>query len=258
MKTTPKSYPLYPNLGYWFLLIILLVFGGFYHTYFSVFFEPKATIIHVHFGLMAVWVIMLIVQPFLIKYKKKVLHRRVGKASYVLLPLLLISAFLMAKHGYFVYMDTIAKEAVKGIPKYTQEELLHLSAKYQALSMFYMFWLGLFYTLAIINRKSTYVHARYMLAAALTVLGPTVDRIWFMVVGISVFPLGIPVETLAYALIIIILIYLLWLDYKGGRNTKTLEICLVIYFISQGLYYVVQDMVWWEQFITFIMGAEPR
>lgn len=71
MKTTPKSYALYPNLGYWFLLIILLVFGGFYHTYFSVFFKPKAIIIHVHFGLMAAWVVMLIVQPFLIKYKKK-------------------------------------------------------------------------------------------------------------------------------------------------------------------------------------------
>ncbi len=258
MKTTPKSYPLYPNLGYWFLPMIMLVFGGFYHTYFSVLFEPKATIIHVHFGLMAAWVIMLIVQPFLIKYKKKVLHRRVGKASYVLIPLLLISAFLMAKHGYFVYMDLISKEAVKGIPKYTQEELLHLSAKYQALPMFYMFWLGLFYTLAILNRKSTYVHARYMLAASLTVLGPTVDRIWFMVVGISIFPFGIPVETFAYALIIIVIAYLLWLDYKAGRNTKTLEICLVIYFISQGLYYVVPDMVWWEQFITLIMGIESR
>ena len=65
-----KTYNVYYNLGYWFLLLIVLVIGGFYTSYFQVFFEPTHPLIHLHFTLMAIWIAMLIVQPFLIKYKK--------------------------------------------------------------------------------------------------------------------------------------------------------------------------------------------
>lgn len=46
-----KAYNLYYNLGYWFLLFIVLVVAGFYTSYFSVFFQPTAPLIHVHFTL---------------------------------------------------------------------------------------------------------------------------------------------------------------------------------------------------------------
>lgn len=60
----------YHNLGYWFLLFIVLSFAGFYHTYFTKLLDIKTPIIHIHFLLMGLWISMLIVQPFLIKYKK--------------------------------------------------------------------------------------------------------------------------------------------------------------------------------------------
>jgi hypothetical protein len=97
----PKSYDVYRNLGYWFLLLIALVFAGFYTTYFSVFLQPKASIIHVHFTLMALWIAMLITQPFLIKYSKLAIHRMLGKTSYVLVPLALVSSFLMVRYSYY-------------------------------------------------------------------------------------------------------------------------------------------------------------
>ena len=92
-----KSYNVYYNLGYWFLLLIVLVFMGFYTSYFSVFFQPKAPIIHIHFTLMVLWIAMLITQPFLIKYKRVAIHRMLGKISYVLVPLVSASAFLMIR-----------------------------------------------------------------------------------------------------------------------------------------------------------------
>ncbi|MGZ5246809.1 MAG: hypothetical protein ACXWCR_06875, partial [Flavitalea sp.] len=91
----------YNNLGYWFLALIILVFAGFYSTYISVILEAQAPIIHIHFILMALWIAMLITQPFLIKYKKRDLHRKLGKVSYVLVPLVLISAFLMIRYSYY-------------------------------------------------------------------------------------------------------------------------------------------------------------
>ena len=73
-----KVYNVYYNLGYWFLLLIVLVIAGFYTSYFTVFFQPHATIIHIHFTLMTLWIAMLITQPFLIKYKKLAIHRMLG------------------------------------------------------------------------------------------------------------------------------------------------------------------------------------
>ncbi len=88
-----KSYNFYYNLGYWFLLLIVLVFAGFYTSYFAVFFKPTASIIHIHFTLMVLWIAMLITQPFLIKFRKRALHKKLGKISYVLVPLVLLSDF---------------------------------------------------------------------------------------------------------------------------------------------------------------------
>ncbi|MEO5997731.1 MAG: hypothetical protein ABIN89_13410, partial [Chitinophagaceae bacterium] len=74
-----KSFNLYHNLGFWFLSLIVLLFTGFYTSYFSVFFQPKAGLIHVHFTLEVLWMAMLITQPFLIKYKQRAIHKTVGK-----------------------------------------------------------------------------------------------------------------------------------------------------------------------------------
>src|SRR5215218_4254434 len=109
-----KTYNLYYNLGYWFLSLILLVVVGFYTTYLTVFFEPKDLILHVHFVLMALWIAMLITQPFLIKYKKRAAHRLLGKISYVLVPLVLISAFLMIRHGYYFLLMICIKKPCRG------------------------------------------------------------------------------------------------------------------------------------------------
>src|SRR5438094_227069 len=91
----------YPNLGYWFLSFIVLVFAGFYYTYFSILFNPRPVIIHIHFSLMALWIAMLIIQPFLIKYKKRHLHKLIGRLSYFLVPLVLFFCFLVIRLEYY-------------------------------------------------------------------------------------------------------------------------------------------------------------
>lgn len=42
---------------------------GFYTSYFSVFFQPTAPLIHIHFTLMVLWITMLIARPFFIHYE---------------------------------------------------------------------------------------------------------------------------------------------------------------------------------------------
>jgi hypothetical protein len=253
MKPVSSTYNIYPNLGYWFLLFIALVFAGFYHTYFSVFTGIKDSIIHIHFVLMALWIAILITQPFLIKYKKLALHRMIGKISYVIVPLALVSQVLMIRFGYNAYTENLSRQLLNGVPQYSRDQILHMAAKSYALPFVYIVWMGLFYSLAIINRKNTPVHARYMIAVAMTVLGPTVDRIIFFLFKIEIFPFGIPVESFSFLLTDIILAWLLIRDYRKKRSTRIFRICLIIYVISHIWYFIVPDTTIWERLVTAIL-----
>src|SRR5215813_8088804 len=103
-----KTYNIYNNLGYWFLfLLIALIPLGFYKSYFSVLLQPKPSIIHIHFTFMSLWIVTLITQPFLIKYKKFALHRVIGKISYVLVPCLLIAAWFMIRYSYYHFIENL-------------------------------------------------------------------------------------------------------------------------------------------------------
>jgi len=252
-----KSYNVYYNLGYWFLSLIVLVFAGFYTSYFSVFLQPKPAIIHIHFALMSLWIAMLITQPFLIKYKKLAIHRMMGKISYVLVPLVLLSGFLMIRYSYYHFIDDLHQKALQGLNQFIQSQVLQQAAVYEAIALFYLAWFILFYILAVSNRRKTSVHARYMLATALTLVGPTVDRIMFFVFKLEKLAGSVPVETVSFFIADTILTILLLKDYKNKRPTTTLWTCLLIYITGQALYFIVPGTYGWQQFVTFIMKPRP-
>jgi hypothetical protein len=246
-----RSYIFYPNAGYWFLLLIPLVVIGFYPSYFAVFFKPAASIIHIHFGLMAIWVAILVIQPFLFKYKKLKLHRKIGRFTYVLVPLLLISAFLMIRLSYYRFVN-----APQGVDPGNRQEVLKAAANFMAIAFIYFGLLFLFYTLAIINRRKAAVHARYMVATALTLLGPTVDRIVYA--SFQEIKLGgvIPFETVAFLVADAVLLFLLWKDYKAKRPTRALLTSLAIYVTAQLFYFLFKASDAWADVVSFLMQAK--
>jgi hypothetical protein len=252
-----KSYNVYFNLGYWFLSLIPLIFAGFYTSYFSTFLLPQASIIHVHFTLMAMWIAMLIAQPFLIKYKKLAIHRFLGKISYVLVPLVLLSAFLMIRYSYYKFIAELSSKVEQGIAQFSKSLILNQAAAYEAIAFYYLFLFMLFYILAVFNRRRTPKHARYMLATALTMLGPTVDRICLFVFDLDKLPGSIPIESAAFIIADFVLILLLIKDNKNKRPTKTLWICLLIYLIAQILYFTIPGTEWWTSFVAFVMKPAP-
>ncbi len=122
---------------------------------------------------------MLITQPFLINFKKRAVHRMLGKISYVLVPLVLLSGFLMVRRTYHLLVEDLQQKAAQGLNQLNDNQILQQAAAYEAIAIFYLSWFALFYSLAIINRRKSAIHARFMLATALPLLGPTVDRIVF-------------------------------------------------------------------------------
>jgi len=157
------------------MLVILLL--GFWPSYFSPS-AAKATFAqHFHSYVMLVWVLMLIVQPWLIRTRRRNIHRLLGRLSLIVAPLVVISAL-------YVVHDNLAK----------------LPRPYPPIGLSF-FWLGfasalyftMFYSLAIIKRKDMQFHARYMAATAFVFIVPGLGRLMSRLGEATEFPiLGFP------------------------------------------------------------------
>lgn len=90
----------YRNIAIFFLVILVFVFAAFFKTYFGLFpdFKDTTLLVHTHVAVLLLWFAMLIVQPVLIGRKQLKLHRLVGKVSYVLVPLVVISCVSMTRN----------------------------------------------------------------------------------------------------------------------------------------------------------------
>lgn len=147
----------YRNVSYLFVGVLLLVFVGFYKTYFSLFphFIGINPLLHIHATLIIAWFGMLIVQPILIRNKQFALHRRLGKASYWLMGLLVLTIILVVRNMQL-----------------REKNLAVFGFAFSDVS-----FLLLVYGLAIYYRHKSAFHARYMVMTVLPFLNPALGRL---------------------------------------------------------------------------------
>lgn len=205
----------YKHVSYFFVAILTILFIGFYKSYFSQFplFTGFTVVHHTHLILLLLWFAMLIIQPILIYRKRLDWHRLIGKASYVLVPLLIWSMLGVMETQY-----------VKNIPRMPEaQNLAFLYLPTSALIPFVTL-----YILAIIYRKKPALHMRYIIASAVALLGPGVGRINF---GIQDFNTAV---MFAFALCDVFLVGLLIYEYTKGKNYRpyliSLTICLLFHY----------------------------
>ncbi|MBL7742733.1 MAG: hypothetical protein JNN00_04575, partial [Chitinophagaceae bacterium] len=153
----------YRTISLFFVIILGLVTWGFYKTYLVFFpsFDGFSTIHHFHGAMMMTWICFLIVQPLLIRAGKLNIHRAIGRLSYVVAPLLMVSIFLVTRIGYY-----------RPVPGMSHEDKIAEIA----LSTPYIPAFAVLYCLAIINRRNTYDHMRYMIGTSLFMIGPGLGR----------------------------------------------------------------------------------
>lgn len=148
------------------MLLFMLTQIGFHPTYFQYFpdFEKFTWLHHIHGALMASWIILLVLQPILIHKGKLAAHRFVGKISYVTAPLMIVSMFLILRFTYHKHISDISLE----------EEMSNQAPIIMQLVSF-----TFLFSLAIIYRKRTYYHMRFIIGTALLMIIPTTGRIFF-------------------------------------------------------------------------------
>lgn len=153
----------YRRISLFFIIILGLVTWGFYKTYLIFFpsFEGFSITHHFHGAMMMAWMCFLIAQPLLIRAGKLSIHRAIGRVSYLVAPLVMASIFLVSRIGYY-----------RPIPGITHEDKIgEIALSVPAIPAF-----AILYCLAIINRKITYHHMRYMIGTSLFMIGPGLGR----------------------------------------------------------------------------------
>jgi len=243
---------LFPGLAWLLLLLIPLTFWGFYPSYFAKLFSVQL-VYHAHAFFMILWVAMAIAQPFLIRQKKTKLHKAIGKASYLIMPMLFISSYIVIRHTYYNFIDTQAAELEAGASTLTMEKLYSDAAAYIMIGVVYIIWLFDFYVLAILNRKKMPNHATYMFAAILTLLGPTIDRIMYQITMYFGGSFNVFVENAVFVSILLILTGLILYQNKKEISIKPASIALSIYIAGIIAYHLLPKTSFWNSFVQIVM-----
>ncbi len=225
------------NIGFLFIGIWICTLIGFHITYTIHFpyFKGFKAVQHFHGAMLMAWFFMLMIQPFLIRFKKCTWHRKLGKLGYVLVPLVCYSIFLVTK---MVYYREIAIRPLTDV-------LGQLSLDIPTIFLF-----GVFFALAMINRTDSSVHMRYMIATSLLMIGPGLGRALIIFGGI---PFPVAVSATYYVGETIALLFLIF-DFFKGLNNKTF-LTIFILLVLNHLCWGYQNSDWWQYIANWFVGV---
>jgi hypothetical protein len=210
----------YRNLGFILLVFPLIIVAGFWIPYFSQIPKFDASItasVHIHALLLFTWVGLLVVQPLTVRNGAFSIHRILGKASYVLMPLVVAFSIAMLRKEY---LENLAGGMAATAAR---------SAEY--LSTLQVTLFAAFYGLAIarILKRDTAEHMRYMIRVALVLLPAGLARTlgyWFDVSQRTS-------QTVCLALIDLRLIFLIVFDRRRHFAGRPYVAALAAYLIVE-------------------------
>ncbi len=224
-----KSKPLnFNKVGYYAIGLGVLAVLGFWPTYFSKFVDGTANFnsyFHFHFAMASLWITLLIVQPILVKNKKLAIHRQIGKLSFIILPLFFVSVILL-KHS------TLGGQVTEGLGASLWLQLKDLVI------------IGTMFTIAMVNKRNMYIHARAMIATGIVFIEPTLGRLIILtVLPEPDFFLGLGITVIVmYSLIISLII----IERKQKSGRWIFPLLLLLFMVFHYLIFFQVSFPLWE------------
>lgn len=153
----------YRQLVLFFVAVMVITIAGFFNSYIK--FLPDAdkypTVIHIHFAAFVLWLALMVVQPILIRRKKYELHRKMGRISYLIAPVLVITILILVR-------------------KQTMREI-GISESNAAVTAFIglldAISFSVYYLIAMANQRNVRWHVAFLIGATLVVLNPGMSRL---------------------------------------------------------------------------------
>ena len=206
---------------------------GFFPSYFSKL--TKTDPVHHFHALMATaWMVMLIVQAWLYQQRKIALHRMIGRVSLILVPLFVVSAFLVI-HAMLSSSNPFT------------DQFGHRLAFVDATSSIYF---AVCYVLAIHYRKNLQLHARYIASTAILVLPAALERIFMnFIPGVDSFEAAFYWSFGIGSLIVVLLILN---DMRKGTFRMPYLPLLFLLIVQTVSFRVTPSLSWWNDFCDWI------
>ncbi len=220
------------NAVFFFSAFLLATLIAFWPTYFTRLESIASWRVHAHGALLFAWCLLLIAQGWLIRDRRAAWHRALGKLSWLLAPLIVVSS-LAVEHA------SLARAA----GAYNEEALYFAYVIPALLALFALSW-----GLAMFHRRTPGLHLRYMICTPLTMIDPVFARILGVHFGID---FG-PGQMITYALVDAILLWLCFID----RHTRyrVFHGMLIAFVLLQLPTFFVYKMAWWNGVATWFAG----
>jgi len=241
---------LYRNSILFFLVFCALVVWGFWRPYYSNPSGISELLLQVHGLAMTLWCVMLVAQAYLIRTNKRSLHRLLGKASYVLAPV------------NVVLQTAVLWNRTPNLERFFDQGVMSARGfSFVSHSLGTILLFGLLYGLAVLNRRTAPVHARYMVCTALPILAPAMDRIVGLYLMPGVAPYLPQVAGRPYGPFVVWLIadltvaaLAVW-DWRSERRLNVFPLVLVLFVAYQAFTINAYRLPAWREFCGWFLGV---
>jgi|SRR5688572_23793942 len=214
----------------YFVALFLIALVAFWPSYLSQ--VASATgYVHLHALTATLWMFVLIAQPVAILRRRLDLHRLVGRSSYAVAPMVVVSMVLLA------HSKTPRDGSVDSLGVYVP---LSLAALF-----------GLSYACAILTRRRVVLHARFMVCTALTLIDPVFIR---LLLWANPNPRVLH-QWWTFALTDLVLLILIWRERHARSGRLVFPIMLALFVSAQlvlllGLY----EVPFWAAFVRWFLA----
>lgn len=167
----------YRHAHYFVGVVLLVIMGGFWASYFSRVGGPMPVAFHVHAVTSMSWLLLLIAQHVAIHRRANALHKQMGRASFVLFPFLILGFTMIINVSAQHYAAAESPFIIHNGPAFGISMVVAISA-----------YLTLFYQ-ALKTRRNVRLHAGYMLATPMIVFESPFSRLigdyfpWMNIIG---------------------------------------------------------------------------
>lgn len=207
---------------YWVGFVLAMILLGFWPSYFLQVAAPIPPAFHVHAFTATSWVLLLIVQSVAIHRRNNALHRTMGKASFVLFPLLILGFVMIVNLSASRYAAEESGFAIMLGPSFGIGMATSIAA-----------YLVLYYQ-ALKHRGNVRLHAGYMLATPAILFESPFSRViqnnlpWMNAIGSEGPQAVLDVIVISNALVLAVVAWLYLRDRKHGAPWLVTAFFLVL------------------------------
>lgn len=232
------------NSGFAFVAFFAFVVLAFWPSYFSRVLDQASYHPHAHGLAMVLWCLLLIAQAYLIRTNRRDWHRSLGKTSFVLVPVIVVTTI------NFIHfrLDDIPVPQLPPVAYYLLALILNALIVFVAL-----------YALAIRYRRQAALHARFMLCTIFPLFTPVTDRLIgnYLPSIVELVPRidGTPVlPVVGFILADAMLIALAIWDLLSGRKVYAFPAALGLLLLYHASVLTFYEMAFWRQFCTWFLN----